>query len=1051
MSIPESALYAVCDRASLFAFLHDRLRWPVDPEDTFTYQGPQLHDDVAARAQLSQIVPFTTGDPFTIMLVEFETPFCRTDLREILRRMREEIRTRAKYDGRKMDEIVFVCATENYGGLRFVRFEEQAGRQPKMSLFGWDRALPGGTRTLQEFNLPALQMPPSNLLDAPDWTQARWHEAWDVEKVTREFFREYRQTFEVVEQQIAAANPTQNRDWRLFTQRLFNRLMFIQFLSKRGWLRFDGSTDYLPTLFTHSSGKGENFYQDRLYWVFFYGLGTGGLGQGIHDAAKLTELRGDVPYLNGGLFEMVQDGAAPNESSDVREAVAIPNGAFERVIFDLFGKWNFTITESTPLDVEVAVDPEMLGKVFEELVTGRHESGSYYTPRGIVAFMCRESLKHYLEAAGIRTGAAAKFVDERSTADFGDSDFETALGALQRVRVVDPACGSGAYLLGMLHELVELRKLLFNSNRKDDAQDDYNRKLKIIQHNLYGVDLDEFAVNIARLRLWLSLAVEYTGATPQPLPNLDFKIEQGDSISSPDPGNMGNIDLFRFDMIDECEQMKVRYADPKYPGDKRILFTNIKAKCAEIAAWTHKGEKVPTGAFDWRVEFGEVFRPTVSHADLGGSLNLGGTLGELDSPGGFDIVVANPPYVRQELIKDLKPVLKITYPTVYNGTADLYCYFYARAVQLLKPGGTLAFISPNKWFRAGYGANFRRYIAEQCQVHSITDFGDLPVFESATTYPMIFVSQKGKSGKSTRFTLVKSLSEPYPDVLALVKRDGSELPTDALRGADWMLTDATNANRLRKMERSGIPLGKYVSGKIYRGVLTGFNDAFIITGKKRAELIAQDPNSVEIIKPLAVGKDIKRWGIAQRDVWLIFTRRGISIDDYPAIKAHLSEWQTQLEPRPRDWDKDEKGEWPGRKPGNYRWYEIQDDVAYHAQFGKPKILYPDIALEPRFALDRTGAFLGNTGYFFPSEDLFLLGVLNSRAVTEYYVEKSAQIRGGYLRFFSQYVESIPVPHAPDTERQTIAALVQKCLDAKGIGCEAWEAEINARVDALYGL
>ena len=1035
MPIPEAVLHSIHDRASLYAFLHDYLAWPVDPEDTFTYQGPQLHEDIAARAQVSQIVPFTVGDPFTIMLVEFETQFRRTDLREILRRMREEIRKRAQYNGRKMDEIVFVCATENYGGLRFVRFEEQAGRQPKMSLFGWDRALPGGTRTLQEFNLPALHMPPFNLLEEPDWTKARWHEAWDVEKITREFFREYRQSFEVVEQQITAANPTQTRDWRLFTQRLFNRLMFIQFLSKRGWLRFDGSTDYLPTLFTRSSGKSENFYRDRLYWVFFYGLGTGGLGQGVHDADKLKELRGEVPYLNGGLFEMVQDGATHEESSDVREAVSIPNAAFKRVIFDLFSKWNFTITESTPLDVEVAVDPEMLGKVFEELVTGRHESGSYYTPRGIVTFMCRESLKHYLEAAGIATSAVAKFVDERSTADFGDSDFETALSALQKVRVVDPACGSGAYLLGMLHELVELRKLLFNPNRKDDAQDDYNRKLRIIQHNLYGVDLDEFAVNIARLRLWLSLAVEYTGVTPQPLPNLDFKIEQGDSISSPDPGNMGDIDLFRYDMIDDCEQMKFSYADPKYAGDKRLLFTNIKAKCAEIAAWTHKGEKVPSGAFDWRVEFGEVFRPTVSHTDLGGGLNLGGTLGEADTPGGFDIVVANPPYVRQELIKDLKPTLKATYPTVYNGTADLYCYFYARAVQLLKPGGTLAFISPNKWFRAGYGANLKKFIAEQCQVRSITDFGDLPVFQSATAYPMIFVAQKGRSAGTLVFTKVKSLETPYPDVLALVRHDGQILPTDAINGENWVLSSNASSDKLRKMEKVSTPLDSYVTGQILYGIKTGFNKAFVISDAERAELISQDARSAEIIKPLAVGKDVRRWVIDNKGRWLIVTKIGVDMTRYPAIMQRLCQWETELQKR------GDQGE---------HWWELRS-CAYYAEFDKPKIIYPDIALEPRFAFDKTGTFLGNTGYFFASDDLFVLGVLNSRAVTDYYIEKSAQVRGGYLRFFSQYVERIPIPSASEAERQAIAALVQKCLDAKGVECQTWESEINARVEALYGL
>lgn len=491
MSIPESALYAIEDRASLFDFLHTYLDWPVNPEDTFIYAGPELRGEVAARAHISQIVPFTPGDPFTILLVEFETAFRRTDLREILRRMREEIRKRAKYGGRKLEEIVFVCVTEGYRGFRFARFTEQAGCQPKMSVFGWERHHLGSVRTLVEYNLPALKLPPANVLGEADWSQARWEEAWDVEKVAREFFREYRAAFETVEQLIASANPGADRDWRLFTQRLFNRLMFSQFLNRRG----------------------------------------------------------EAPDLNGSLFERVNDGPSPFESLDGRGVVQIPNAAFKRIIDTLFARWNFTISESTTLDVEVAVDPEMLGKVFEELVTGRHESGSYYTPRGIVSFMCRESLKHYLTAAGLPAEAAATFVDDRSTAGLREQDFETTLTALKRVHVVDPACGSGAYLLGMLHELVELRKLLFNPidpidpidpihpNHKDDPRDDYGRKLDIIQHNLYGVDLDEFAVNITRLRLWLSLAVEYEGIMPEPLHNLDFQIEQGDSLTAPNPQN----------------------------------------------------------------------------------------------------------------------------------------------------------------------------------------------------------------------------------------------------------------------------------------------------------------------------------------------------------------------------------------------------------------------------------------------------------------------------------------------------------------------------------
>src|SRR5205085_2945955 len=188
------------------------------------------------------------------------------------------------------------------------------------------------------------------------------------------------------------------------------------------------------------------------------------------------------------------------------------NAAFAAV-FDLLERYNFTVTESTPLDIEVAVDPEMLGKVFEVLVTGRHETGSYYTPRPIVAFMGREALKHYLAAVVRDEAAVARFVDEGDPSKL--SDPEAVLNALRSVKVCDPACGSGAYLLGMMQELLRLRQALF-ATRGLDAQKVYDRKLEIIQNNLYGVDIDLFAVNIAKLRLWLSLAVEFVGAKPPP-------------------------------------------------------------------------------------------------------------------------------------------------------------------------------------------------------------------------------------------------------------------------------------------------------------------------------------------------------------------------------------------------------------------------------------------------------------------------------------------------------------------------------------------------------
>ena len=1036
MAITPERINQIEGEQGLFDFLREELDWQVsETPDTYPFYPDELGltpEEARLLESVSQIANFEEGQPYGVFLVKFQRGgVYRSVLRRVLRGLSETRKGRdAGLPAWRASNLIFIC-TANFQDFTFARFEGKSHTKATLSLFGWEKG-DAALRTLCEFNLPCLKMPPVNLLGEADWTKAKWGEAWSVEKVTREFFRDYRRVFDATEERIREANPNVSGDWRLFTQRLFNRLLFMQFLSKKGWLVFEGRRDYLRALYDRAEQRGENFYSERLYWAFFYGLGTLQESREVHNLEKLKERRGEVPYLNGGLFEMAN-------ATDARNAVKIDNSVFKEIFYNLFTPYNFTVHESTPLYIEVAVDPEMLGKVFEELVTGRHESGSYYTPRGIVSFMCREALKGYL-------GGYSELVDEHKADAISVPVARQLLQRLQDLKAVDPACGSGAYLLGLLHELHAVTRLLDTRAEELTAKDDYHRKLSIIQNNLYGVDLDEFAVNIARLRLWLALAVEFEGDTPEPLPNLDFKIEVGDSLSAPDPASSEQID-HRASLIPQFQKQKADYANPYYTGDKSELKKGIQELKADIAGWTHPGKVVQ--GFDWAVEFAEVFASKPPLATIGGAFNFGQELAERDEPGGFDIVLANPPYVRQELIKELKPTLKKVYPQVYTGTADLYCFFYARAIQILKPGGMLAFISPNKWFRAGYGANLRKHIAETCRVESITDFGELPVFEAAATFPMVFIAQKGRETAPLLFTQVKTLEPPYPDVLELVQAQGQRLPKEAINGADWTLTDSVSADRLRTMEKAGVPLGEYVKGQIFYGVKTGFNTAFVIDGAKRAELIAQDPNSAEIIKPLAVGDDVRRWRIEQKDRWLIFTRRGVDIERYPAIKAHMSQWKAELTPKVTSDDE------IGRKPGRYKWYEIQDEVAYYDAFDKPKIVYPEIAMSSRFAFDTSNIYPIKTVFSVSTDDLYLLGVLNSASAWEY-LKQVCSVLGdenerGRLTLQSIFVSKLPIPTASDVDKSAISALVQKCLDAKGAGCEAWEAEIDARVAALYGL
>ncbi|MCZ8117801.1 MAG: hypothetical protein O9295_06980 [Microcystis sp. LE18-22.4A] len=348
----------------------------------------------------------------------------------------------------------------------------------------------------------------------------------------------------------------------------------------------------------------------------------------------------------------------------------------------------------------------------------------------------------------------------------------------------------------------------------------------------------------------------------------------------------------------------------------------------------------------------------------------------------------------------------------------------------------LAFISSNKWFRAKYGEKLRQHIADTCQVRSITDFGELPVFESAAVLVMIFLAQKQSDIKlNTQFTQVKSLESPYPDIKTVINEQGTILPNNSLNGKNWLLSDSTTASLINKMSAAGIPLGEYVNEKIYWGIKTGFNQAFVIDGAKRAELIAKDPKSAEIIKPLAVGDDVRKWCIRSKDKYLIVTSIGIDIKKYSAIFEHLNQWKLELDKR---YDK-----------GKFYW-ELRA-CAYYAEFEKPKIVYPEICKETRFAFDNKALFFNNKAFIIPVNDLYLLGILNSSMVWDYLKTFCSDLLGKSIELRSIYTSKIPIPLASESEKEPIIKLVQKCLDAKGVNCEEWEKEIDERVAALYGL
>ena len=677
--------------------------------------------------------------------------------------------------------------------------------------------------------------------------------------------------------------------------------------------------------------------------------------------------------------------------------------------------------ESTPFDIEVAVDPEMLGKVFEELVTGRHDTGSYYTPRPVVSFMCREALKGYLEGCG--TGIAAeeiaRFVDERDTSGVGLASAPKVAEALEDVTVVDPACGSGAYLLGMMQELVDLRTALFNVGV--DARSLYELKLHIIQRNLYGVDIDEFAVNIAMLRMWLSLVIEYEGEEPEPLPNLDFKVVQGDSLLGPDPSPDNYADLFRHrahsvaaQLVDlKASHMEATTGKATLRGEIERVQDDLREALAATPA--------PAGAVDWRIKFVEVF----------------------DS-GGFDVALANPPYIHLRWHGDrMRELYRKAGFVSYARMGDIYQLFYERGCQLLKTsGGLLAYITSNSWLRAEYGKRLRRFFSEGHIPLRLLELGK-DVFESAIVDSSVFILRTGREEKH-------EASFPGVDVERLSSDEFP--PRDSLwgqvcaKGDDtWVILSNLEQNAMDKLHTHGTALKDW-DVKTYIGTMTGYNKAFLIDTATKNALVSEDPNTLDIIKPVLRGRDIQRYRANWAGLWLINVHNGyrnipaIDISEYPAVKAHLDRYYPQLERRHDQ----------GRTPYNLR------SCAYLDEFSKGKLFWMDLTERGRFAYSSSEMFCLNTGSMLIGPSIkYLCAVLNSSLIT-WLMKKTALNSGmGVPRWIRTTVERIPVPEIANEEQRPFIKLVDSILKAKDANPDAdtshLEWEIDRLVYDLYGL
>lgn len=577
---------------------------------------------------------------------------------------------------------------------------------------------------------------------------------------------------------------------------------------------------------------------------------------------------------------------------------------------------------------------------------------------------------------------------------------------IDELRFADIACGSGSFLIGVYDCLLDYHKKYYTEKLKgktelDGRSEDFGnveyrdgqwtltlkRKQEILLNNIYGVDIDRQAVEVTQLSLFLKMLEDETLTSTQ--------VRQGSLFSKVLPDLSKNIicgnSLIGFDIME---------------GQ---LFENDELK--------------KLNPMDYETAFPSIMRK-----------------------GGFDAIVGNPPYVRQESLGDQKNYFQKKYK-VYHGMADLYTYFFEKGITLLNENGLFGIIVGSKWMRAKYGEPLRKWMKLQ-NIIKLIDFGDLSVFKGATTYTCIPIVSPKSNAKQASHTLVYAANIKTLDFKSLsdyIKENEFKLSTQNLDDSSWILGSEVEKRILLSLRQKGISLKEYVNGKIYRGIVTGFNEAFVISEQIKDELISKDQKSIEIIKPYLAGKDIKRYEQPISNKFLIFTRRGIDIDTYPAIKQHLLQYKTQLTPKPKDW----KGaEWNGRKPGLYKWFEIQDSIEYWLSFEKNKILWPGISADvTSFALDKNNYYGNDNNQLIESDDLYLLGILNSKISKFFLTQICDQVQGGFYRLKIIYIEQIPIKKVIEKEdkilHDQIVTLVTQMLEAKKqLGAAQTEGDKN---------
>jgi len=793
---------------------------------------------------------------------------------------------------------------------------------------------------------------------------------------------------------------------------------------------------------------------------------------------KYIDLFNQIPFLNGGLFECLdnfdtqeyEDGF----SRENKRAAFVPNCLFwgdnqHEGLIPFLSRYNFTIEENTPQDIDIALDPELLGKVFENLLgtynaetreTARNESGSFYTPREIVDYMVDSSLKEYFKGKlNSKDGAIEKKLDKlfcyhEDGHDFGD-EVPDLMKAINECKILDPACGSGAFPMGILNRLAFIMQKLDPKNeiwrqiqiekatkatgkaygmgdveKRNESLNkikavfdmstgeysNYARKLFLIENCIYGVDIQPIAIQISKLRFFISLiADQKTDENKErnynvlPLPNLETKFvvantliglkgKQGDLVDrdvEKKQEELMAIQHDHFSVQDAKEKTDLRKQDATIRKELAKLLKEGgifgTAEADRLSKWNPYKQMEPAAFFDPSWMFG---------LPISGNDN-----------GVFDIVIGNPPYIQ---LQNNRGELANAYAgekyDCFSRSGDIYQLFYERSYDLLKNNGFLCFITSNKWMRAAYGEKTRAFFASKANPKILIDFAGQRVFESVTVDVNIILIAKDKNEHATLSCIIKE--DCKNNMTDYIRQHGNAISFPS-NGQSWVILSDIEMRIKEKIEKIGKPLKDW-DISIYRGILTGCNEAFIINKEKCDELIKKDGKSAEIIRPILRGRDIARYKINYSGMYLINTHNGIpsknippvAVEKYPAVKKHLD----------KHWEKIERREDQGITPYNLRSCVYMDD------FSKQKIIYPDIMRMPRnstllgaypyFYLDNNNFYVEATNFILTGNNIELIFLFLTSDIGFYVFSKfysGPQFDGTGFRYKKEYINNLFIP------------------------------------------